>query len=37
MYSDDEWFLNAPGIGIYNDRDEEDLAYVHDIEFSGMS
>ena len=36
MESNDEWFLYAGGIVIYNDRDEEDEAYVRDTEFSGM-
>ena len=35
MYSDDEDFLNSPGIRIYNDRNEEDYAFVSDNEFSG--
>ena len=37
MYSDDDYFLSTPGIDIYNDRDEEDIAYVLDNLFSGIS
>ncbi len=36
MASNDEDFLDTPGIRIYNDRNEEDFAYVDDIVFSGM-
>ena len=37
MYSSDKYFLSTPGIRIYNDRNQEDLAYVDDNLFSGMS
>ena len=37
MISDDEDFLNSPGIGIYNDRNQKDYAYVDDNKFSGIS
>ena len=36
MHSDDEYFLNSPGIAIYNDRNKKDIAYVHDNLFSGI-
>ena len=36
MYSDDEDFLNTPGIRIYNDRNQKDIAYVNDNRFSGI-
>ncbi len=36
MWSDDEWFLDAPGIRIYNDRNQKDFAVVDDNLFSGM-
>ena len=31
MGSDDEFFLNTCGIGIYNNRNEKDIAIVNDI------
>ena len=37
MISNDEYFLNTPGIGIYNDRNQNDIAYVNDNIFSGIS
>ena len=37
MCSDDEWFLNTPGIRIFNDRNHTDIAFVNDNEFSGIS
>jgi hypothetical protein len=37
MISDDDWFLALPGIVIYNDRKQEDFAYVYDNLFSGIS
>ena len=37
MESNDEWFLDTPGITIYNDRNQKDIAYVFDIQFSGIS
>ena len=37
MLSNDEWFLNTPGIIIQNDRNEEDFAVVNDKLFSGIS
>ncbi len=36
MFSDDEWFLDTPGIKIYNDRNEEDIAGVNENQFSGI-
>ena len=33
MHSDDKWFLYAPGMIIFNDRNQEDFAYVDDILF----
>ncbi len=36
MCSDDEDFLNTPGIRIYNDRNKKDWADVNDNQFSGM-
>ncbi len=36
MYSDDELFLDTPGIRIYNDRNQKDYAYVSDNQFSGI-
>ena len=36
MDSDGEYFLNTPGIGIYNDRNQKDFADVDDIIFSGI-
>ena len=36
MCSDDEDFLNTPGIGIYNDRNQKDFAGVADNLFSGL-
>ena len=36
MYSDNEEFLFTQGITIFNDRNEKDIAYVSDNEFSGM-
>jgi hypothetical protein len=36
MYSDDEDFLSTPGINIYNDRNQKDIAGVDDNQFSGM-
>ena len=37
MHSNDEYFLFTPGIEIYNDRNEKDIAFVRDNQFSGMS
>ena len=37
MSSNDEWFFDAPGITIYNDRNQKDIASVDDNEFSGIS
>jgi hypothetical protein len=37
MQSDDEDFLSTPGITIYNDRNQKDLASVNDNLFSGIS
>ena len=36
MYSDDEDFLETPGIRIYNDRNQKDIAFVRDNIFSGI-
>jgi len=36
MYSDDEYFLATNGIGIFNDRNDEDFAVVNDIFCEGM-
>ncbi len=36
MVSDDELFLNAPGIEIFNDRNQKDYAVVVDNQFSGI-
>jgi len=36
MVSNDEIFLYTPGIQIYNDRNQKDIAYVFDNLFSGM-
>jgi hypothetical protein len=36
MHSDDEDFLDTQGIRIYNDRNQEDIAYVSDKLFSGI-
>ena len=36
MLSDDEDFLSTPGITIYNDRNQKDIAVVHDNLFSGI-
>ena len=35
MYSDDNYFLSIPGIDIYNDRKQKDIAIVTDDLFSG--
>ncbi len=35
MYSDDKFFLKIPGITIYNDRKQKDVAGVDDDLFSG--
>ncbi len=37
MWSDLKYFLNTSGITIYNNRNHEDLAYVYDNKFSGIS
>ncbi len=37
MVSDDDYFLTTPGIIIYNDRNQKDIAGVLDTLFSGMS
>ena len=37
MCSDDKDFLFTPGIRIYNDRNQKDIAYVGDNLFSGIS
>ena len=36
MHSDDEDFLNTPGIRIFNDRNKKDFAFVFDNLFSGI-
>ena len=36
MVSSDKWFLQTPGIEIYNDRNQKELASVGDNVFSGM-
>ena len=36
MHSDDEDFLDTPGIGIENDRNQKDYALVRDNQFSGI-
>ena len=36
MRSDDEYFLATKGIGIFNNRNEKDIAIVHDTFFEGM-
>ena len=35
MGSNDYWFLLIPGIGIKNNRNGKDFAFVEDIRFSG--
>ena len=37
MYSDNQWFLETPGIRIFNDRNQKDYAYVNNNMFSGIS
>ncbi len=37
MVSNDDNFLYTPGIAIFNDRNQKDIAGVRDNEFSGMS
>ncbi len=37
MHSNDLWFLYAPGMIIFNDRNKQDFAGVDDILFSGIS
>ncbi len=36
MHSNDDYFLNTPGITIYNDRNKKDIAVVDDNLFSGI-
>ncbi len=36
MCSDDEDFLSTPGIEIQNDRNQKDIAYVENNQFSGI-